>query len=241
MNMGIKIVNTLPLQARHDRISLPKFKPIINKNNGWGAISVKPGRTGMWTSTFTPENEEGLSDWYRWCKAEDFLIDKWRWAYVYEVATPLKIIEINSQEDLHALNDEYGLQDPTDLMMKEKYPGWERIRRWPNWERLAREFHAVHLTEEGQWATRLPPSGDDLYGWDCESTLWLQLHRNTFRYVKKVRTAIVSQRLTKRQRVDMRASQLLQMNSWVEEAKKAMPELKATIESIPRRIIRYEE
>jgi hypothetical protein len=32
----------------------------------------------------------------------------------------------------------------------------------------------VYLTDRGQWLTRLPDSGPDLYGWDMESMLWLR-------------------------------------------------------------------
>ena len=41
-----------------------------------------------------------------------------------------------------------------------------------DFERMAADFDAVHLTDEGQWATRL--TQPSLYGWDCESTCWLR-------------------------------------------------------------------
>jgi hypothetical protein len=189
-------MDTLPLQVRHNRIRLPKFQRIRNLAEGWGPISVKPGRTGMWTSSYTPENPEGICDWLRWCVDNEFYTWRWRWAYVYEVARPLRIVEIDSQEDLHALNDEFGVPDEISVLCHADNPH-HPIHRWPNWERLAQHFDAIHLTENGQWATRLPPGGDNLFGWDCESTLWLRLHRNTLRFVKKIHLGIGGRRKTR--------------------------------------------
>lgn len=185
---GFPIITTLPPQMRHNRIHLSKFRPIKNQAKGWGPISVKPHGTGIWTSSYTPDNPEGASDWLRWCKAEDFCLEMWRNGYVYEVAKNLKIVEIDSLDDLMHLNDVFGVEDESTKMLHAKYPEYKdrRINRWPNWEKLAKHFDAVHLTEKGQWETRMPPEGDNLYGWDCESTLWLRLHRNTMKFVKKI-------------------------------------------------------
>lgn len=42
---------------------------------------------------------------------------------------------------------------------------------YPDFELLAKHFDVIHLTENGQYETRL--NHPDLYGWDCESSLWL--------------------------------------------------------------------
>ncbi len=191
----IRVVDTLPLQVRHNRVHLPKFNPIRNACEGWGTISVKPGWSGMWTSTYTPENPDGICDWARWCNIEGFREWQWRTGYVYEVRRGLRIIEIDSLRDLLALLDEYGLPDPISMMRP--------IRFFPNWERLARKFDAVHLTEQGQWDTRMTRP-HSLYGWDSESTLWLRLHRNTLRYVKKVPTGMGGRRPTRQDLIDAR-------------------------------------
>ena len=44
---------------------------------------------------------------------------------------------------------------------------------FPDWSLVAERYDGVHLTDEGQWATRLSHPLN-LYGWDCESTLWLR-------------------------------------------------------------------
>jgi hypothetical protein len=53
------------------------------------------------------------------------------------------------------------------------YPGPGVDTRFPDWEAVSRDYDAVHLTDAGQWATRLSHP-HDLYGWDCESTLWFR-------------------------------------------------------------------
>jgi hypothetical protein len=41
-----------------------------------------------------------------------------------------------------------------------------------DFERMAQDFDGMHLTDEGQWSTRL--TQPSLYGWDCESTCWFR-------------------------------------------------------------------
>lgn len=48
-------------------------------------------------------------------------------------------------------------------------------------EAIAKKYDAVHLTSEGQWRTR--HSTPNLYGWDCESTLWLRWKFEKVEYI----------------------------------------------------------
>lgn len=166
----MKIISTLPPQMTTHYLR-PKFwQRVRNRDYPW----VKP-KGGLWTSTYTPLDPDGPCDWYRWSKAEDFRMYEWRHPHVYTVSTQLKIIEIDSQQDLVDLLSEY--RDPNRF----GYSDPDLEQQYPDWAKLARDgFDAVHLTERGQWATRLVLTGPDLYGWDCESTLWLNLYRRTF-------------------------------------------------------------
>lgn len=71
----------------------------------------------------------------------------------------LRIYTVDTQKDLKLLARDYRL--PHDYMFQLDY------------ERIAQDYDAIHLTDEGQWATRLtyPMS---LYGWDCECVLWFR-------------------------------------------------------------------
>jgi len=43
---------------------------------------------------------------------------------------------------------------------------------FPDYEECATRYDAIHLTDRGQWATRMTHP-KNLYGWDCESVLIL--------------------------------------------------------------------
>ena len=89
---------------------------------------------------------------------------------------------IDSQEHLIAIIDAYPQSDS-------QWP--DRGRNYPHWEALAADgWDGVYLTERGQWATRLPRSGPDLYSWDLESMLWL---RPSYTVGRTVRSMVRSQ------------------------------------------------
>lgn len=127
--------------------------------------SQKPRRQGFWTSTWHPEHGSG---WVQWCLSEEYGCDRSDPSFPIWTLTPeddARVYEIAGYSDLDALVAAY----PHEL----HYPGsaWSDLR--PDWAAIAVDFDAVHLTDEGQWATRLSMPLD-LYGWDCESTLWLR-------------------------------------------------------------------
>ncbi len=110
---------------------------------------------GLWTSTF---DEHHGSDWVQWSLGEEFRCDResasWQ-TWLLDPDPAARVVDIDSYADLAAL--------------VAAYPGGD----YPAWHDIAVDFDAVHLSERGQWATRL--SGPfNLYGWDCESTLWLR-------------------------------------------------------------------
>lgn len=121
---------------------------------------MKPHSGGLWTST-----ADGIhgSGWVQWCLGEDWGVPSdglWSTSYL-EPEPAARILTINSYADLEAAYtrwpDPYPTGDGGHLA----------------WHEVARDFDAVHLTERGQWDTRLthPLS---LYGWDCESTVWFR-------------------------------------------------------------------
>lgn len=118
---------------------------------------------GMWTSPY--EGEYG-SAWCQWCLSEEFRIDREKpdfHLWLLEPDPEKRVYLIDSYEDLEALIDLY----PSG-------PAFQGLsREWPNWKGVSEDFDAIHLTEKGQWATRLT-TPYSLYGWDCESTLWFR-------------------------------------------------------------------
>lgn len=129
----------------------------------------KPRSGGLWTSTYL-----GVlgSDWIRWCRSESFYCngngDEGFRVWLLEPDRDARIYEIDSYADLERLVEGYP-QHPEDELA-DLHLG---VFTQPAWGEVAADYDAIHLTEEGQWATRMthPLS---LYGWDCESTLWLR-------------------------------------------------------------------
>lgn len=129
------------------------FQPVINREHPW----TKPKSGGLWTAPPHPTNG---SHWIDWCVAESFGSSPFRlWELIPRKV--VKVFVVDTYADLELLHDRYGIGSKRDYGS-----GFD-------FEAIGREWDALHLTDEGQWATRLshPLS---LYGWDCESTLWFR-------------------------------------------------------------------
>lgn len=131
--------------------------------------SCKP-RGGLWTSTLS--GEQG-SAWVQWCLSEGFDCDRedptWPSCWGLDPDPQARIVVIDSYGDLRGLCLKYGRTHT----FGEDADGGPFHDTYPDWTLLAEHYDAVHMTEEGQWATRLSEPLN-LYGWDCESTLWLR-------------------------------------------------------------------
>ena len=121
---------------------------------------VKP-QGGLWTSSYHVEKG---SYWVEWCRGESFRIPeegKWQsWLLMPRPDAPIAIID--SIYDLQTILRAY-----TCAVGGGGWGGSGTI----DFEKMAMQFSAIHLTDRGQEATRntIP----NLYGWDMESTLWL--------------------------------------------------------------------
>lgn len=133
----------------------------------------KPGRiahkrSGLWTSRWLGEGR--ISGWAEWCGGESFSGPDYH-VYLLTPDPAVTVYEIDTHADLAALIDRYGVEG--DLF---RVLGRHGMFPEMDFDRfLADGYVGVHLTEEGQWRTRGMMSGPDepnLYGWDCESTLW---------------------------------------------------------------------
>ncbi|GAA4702382.1 hypothetical protein [Streptomyces youssoufiensis] len=139
------------------------FRPVTG--DGW----VKPAiGTGLWTAPVTTRHDDGSPADSAWLERmrEDMEADTSD-LLLTEIhpSTDAQILLIDCQEHLAAIVDAFPAAPHV--------PGLRRI--YPGWQALAEAgWDAVYLTDRGQWATRLPVSGPDLYGWDLECVLWLR-------------------------------------------------------------------
>lgn len=131
-----------------------KFYP-VKGNRGCN----KPLSGGFWTSTLLPATEN-YSAWANWCIQEEFCLEKLNHAIIFDLSPKAKIYTINTYKDLEELIERYPFTLPF-------YNGID-------FEAVSRDYDAIHLTDEGQWATR-DTYPYDLYGWDVESYLIMNL------------------------------------------------------------------
>jgi hypothetical protein len=124
----------------------------------------KPREGGLWTAQW---DETYGGGWVQSCilKGIRCSVDlTWHEVWLLEPESEARILVIDSYADLERAYAQWG--DPS------RNPG-PLDDRYLAWHKIAAQFDAVRLTEEGQWRTRLPHP-PILYGWDCESTLWLR-------------------------------------------------------------------
>lgn len=126
----------------------------------------------------------------QWCLGEEWGVPRGKiWNSTILTPDPEAIVyTIDNYDDFLYLFNNYH---KTQVMIKDyEYHSVD-------WETLAKVYDGIHLTDEGQWRTRFAPTkgydlGDmfvyaDLYGWDCESTLWLKWKFSAIKHIGKKR------------------------------------------------------
>lgn len=154
---------------QHDpRLTLPEhFRPVQEGKRRF----VKPHVGGLWTAPVTEVAADGsiaATAWTDWCRDNMWDENVGSDSRFLTIAPQpsARVLLIDSLDDLRAIVDAYP--NPA-----EPYPFVGE--RYPNWLALATDWDAVYLTDEGQWATRMPPFGEpNLYTWDCATVLWLR-------------------------------------------------------------------
>jgi hypothetical protein len=176
-NTNLNTSDSLPQQiwmseSESMRPDPAELKPVGDKMH----LPVKPVG-GMWTSTYTPEDEYD-SDWIRWCSSEGFYGGRHKW--LLEPKENLDILVVDSLEDLQRVAEAYE---------KDTYKGASSDRLSDtvfNFKAISNDFDAMRLTEDGQWDTRMPGRDEpDLYGWDSESVLNFRWNWRSVEYLEE--------------------------------------------------------
>jgi hypothetical protein len=117
---------------------------------------------GLWTSPFI-DLDHG-SDWVQWSLENKFSYGSSGVfpAHLLHIERGTKYYKISSYDDLERLFNNYGYE-PLKELKNVKALNFERIRK---------HYDAIYLTGSGQEQTRLS-FPYNLYGWDCESVLFL--------------------------------------------------------------------
>ena len=142
--------------GRNHALSASEFEPITaNEIPTW-----KPRKGGLWTAQW---DERWGGGWVQWCLSEQYDGPTWKYVWLLDPEPAARVLVIDSYDDLARAFDRWPHRD-------ERY---DHRDGYLAWHRIAEEFDAVHVTEEGQWRTRLTHPLN-LYGWDCESTVWFR-------------------------------------------------------------------
>lgn len=156
-----------PLAYAHDGetdIATAAWRPITE--HGW----VKPSaHTGLWAAPVTAWTEDKFpadTAWLEWCRSEWSTDGCTHLTEVFPHDTA-RVLRIDTQADLVAIIGAYPSRSGFSLSsLDDRYPHWAAMAE-DGWE-------AVYMTDRGQWETRLPRTGPNLYGWDMPSVLWLR-------------------------------------------------------------------
>jgi hypothetical protein len=121
-------------------------------------VGLNKPEGGLWTSTW--KGEPLLSRWVEWAAGEQFYTGEDKgWVLTPKPGTKLAVI--TSREDYEALVEACPMEND--------------MGKWLlDYGDLQHDYHGVWLTDGGQRETRhMHGNVESLYGWDVESTLWL--------------------------------------------------------------------
>jgi hypothetical protein len=121
----------------------------------------------IWTSTAERlDNGSWISDWSRWVND-----NQPSWAsergYLFQVQPGARILELDDDHDAERIYQAFldlgRAEEPTD-QYRDLGRGFAMRQKFP-WDQIYRHFDAVHHRGYGR--------GEFVYGWDVESTAWL--------------------------------------------------------------------
>lgn len=125
------------------KLMMPLIRHMHNKAKG-----------GLWTSTY----ENGTSEWVQTG------IPASNEGWLLTVNKNARILKIDNYDDLDAVYQKYGMNNPP-------YPVYPM--QFIDFEKIATDYDGMWLTSTGQYKTRFS-TPQNLYSWDCESTHWFR-------------------------------------------------------------------
>jgi hypothetical protein len=144
------------------------FRPVVNSDIG---ASAKP-HGGLWTAPVAEAGPDGTvlrTAWTDWYRDNEYGTDDYAHFLWIRPRPDARVLLIDTLDDLRAIVAAYPAVParPALDFLRNKYPDWPAL--------AAAGWDAVFLTDDGQWATRLPLYREpELYTWDCATVLWLR-------------------------------------------------------------------
>jgi hypothetical protein len=134
------------LTSLKPQLFVPRPKQLQEMHN------FKP-KAKIWTSTATKTENGFSSDWVEWCKDNmpDWITNE---GILYDVASGVKILCMNTDEDALKIAKQYGVDVVEPLELWSKMP----------WDKIAQDYDAIHYFYNSD--------STFFYGWDAESCAW---------------------------------------------------------------------
>lgn len=135
----------------------------------------KPETGGFWTSTLTAN---GKSGWLEFAEKEGIYSESKKQdlqVYHIDVANSARVLLINTIEDFEQAVKDYGfMQQEQNLFQGVYYE--PRL----NYDKLMKDYDALSVTSNALHENFL-----ELYGWDCESTIWFNMDHLNVKLISK--------------------------------------------------------
>ncbi|MEH6848066.1 hypothetical protein CON15_19775 [Bacillus cereus] len=132
-------------------------------------MGMNKPRGGFWTSTYI--NEEHGSDWVLWSLGNEFYTCTNSTSWLLTPSTGARIATVDSHQDLVELTEKYKAKNEMKLLGASSL--MTRFDHLIDYEKLSQDYDAFRITEKGQMDTRFSHP-HNLYGFDCESTVWFR-------------------------------------------------------------------
>lgn len=152
-------------------------QPVVN------GYTTKPRIGGIWTSTYLPDH---TSAWFSICERIPYKVapKEASW-YLLHPKPNLRVLEIDSFGDCIDLYKNYSRPNID-------FPEEKRMSML-DFELLQHDFDGVHLTFEGELATRNSEIFPNMAEWDCESTLWFRWVFNRIEKINPLQYGFISE------------------------------------------------
>lgn len=140
----------------------------------------KPNDSVLWTSSAIKNNNKWSSEWVEWCESE---MPQWlgKTGFLYQVSSDIVSLQLNNDKDVvNIWNIFCDEKDKLDFKVYRKdIQNYVKLVREFPWDKIAKHFDCVYCKEKPQLDNHF------MYGWDCESTVFL--NSNKVKLIKEIK------------------------------------------------------
>jgi hypothetical protein len=161
--------NLKPEYQKYDE-SMREAAPILKPGRAISKVGSNKPVADLWTSSARKLSDGYTSQWVEWVR---YNMPKWHndVGHLYQVKPGALVLELRSNYDFREILDVFAeLHDTPKLYDTDTYQKYTddemALRTHMPWDKVAFHFDGVHVSGNSGY-------GDMTYGWDVESTAWL--------------------------------------------------------------------